>query len=246
VRTGTGSVRSMASGKADSDNMETPPSNLGLSLNLFEHDALIWAGDMNMRLWEDEKMKVTLDRKQTFAALEDYGEHKEFMDVHDEMSIQKAKGLIFGDFEEAPITFMPTYKMKEIPLAQEKNQVETPAPHRSNEIYFYVTKRQPAFTDRVLWRAKGSMAISRHVYERLSRITASDHRPVRLGLVVEARDVRWDKLQEICQEQVGNRTKSVDLKPRRDSMSGFSVLEGQDYLRSTSGRCGYDSVCCIL
>jgi endonuclease/exonuclease/phosphatase family metal-dependent hydrolase len=179
--------------------------------NLHGTDALIVAGDLNMRLWKDQSMRQSQEREGIFSALDGGSKQQEFLSQHDELHLQRAKNGVYSDLEEAPIRFMPTYKLKSMPEA-------SPAPHPSNEQYLYDSKRVPAWCDRVLWRGRGHTEITPHVYERISAVNFSDHRPVRLGLTVMTKDVSWDTILQLCEEV---RSRSFSANERSGSFSAF-------------------------
>ena len=69
--------------------------------NIFEHDAIFWAGDLNFRT----------NVKSLEEALELLNDnHLDFLLLKDQLLIEKMKGNIFKELEEGQIKFWPTYK----------------------------------------------------------------------------------------------------------------------------------------
>ena len=75
--------------------------NKGKSYNMFEHDTILWAGDLNFRTnVKSVEEAVTLLAEN----------HMDALIAKDQLTIEKAKGNIFKEFEEGQIRFWPTYK----------------------------------------------------------------------------------------------------------------------------------------
>jgi len=159
--------------------------------NVFEHDVVLFAGDFNMRLWSDASMQSVLGRERTMAALDDDELHRGLMAKHDELCLQREKGGAFAAFEEAPLLFAPTYKLKPVKPSNNKEKTD-----------IYDSKRAPAFCDRVFWRARLGVKAEAVAYERVSAVDFSDHRPVRLSLRVLASEVNWHRLQRLISSEL--------------------------------------------
>jgi len=110
-------------------------NNVNESRSFLEHDVILWAGDFNSRLWKDSSMSEPLAFQDAFRLLETTEGLTELLLNHDEMHIQRQQSGPFNAFEEAPITFLPTYKfvpetrrsvLKESP---EHTLTETDSPH---------------------------------------------------------------------------------------------------------------------
>jgi len=84
--------------------------------------------------------------------------------ARDQLNVQRAAGDCFSDFEEAPITFPPTFKYD-----VGTNNFDTSA-----------KQRIPAWCDRVLWQcAEGIGAeVTCEAYNSIPAICSSDHKPV--------------------------------------------------------------------
>lgn len=72
--------------------------------NIFEHDIIFWAGDLNFRV----------NVKSLEEALELLNEnHLDLLLSKDQLVLEKTKGNIFKEFDEGAIKFWPTYKYTE-------------------------------------------------------------------------------------------------------------------------------------
>eukprot|EP00931_Biecheleriopsis_adriatica_P044533 TRINITY_DN25481_c0_g1_i1.p1 TRINITY_DN25481_c0_g1~~TRINITY_DN25481_c0_g1_i1.p1 ORF type:complete len:710 (-),score=140.03 TRINITY_DN25481_c0_g1_i1:31-2160(-) len=159
---------------------------------VFEHDLVIWAGDTNSRLWADASMQQPLDREHVLEALGSDESLNAILESHDELYLQRRHGAL-ALFQEAPVRFAPTYKFEVRNLSEDSDK----GGHRT-----YDTKRTPAFTDRILWRARNTARVEPLDYEAVPSVEVSDHRPVRLGLRLEAQEVHWKKLRQIIETNI--------------------------------------------
>ena len=71
--------------------------------NLFEHDILLWCGDLNYRI-DVESFQFCVDKIKNNKLAE--------LREHDQLLIEKQRKNVFAEFEEAKIKFAPTYKYK--------------------------------------------------------------------------------------------------------------------------------------
>ncbi|KAJ1984041.1 hypothetical protein H4R34_000903 [Dimargaris verticillata] len=117
---------------------------------LFDHDYLIWLGDLNYRIpLPPPKIQSLLDSRQ-YKYLQDF----------DQLNIQKANRTAFVDFHEHPLDFAPTYKY-EVGTNQ------------------YDAKRVPAWCDRILWWSRhNSHHVQQRTYHSHMALTSSDHKPI--------------------------------------------------------------------
>ncbi len=119
--------------------------------NLFEHDVLLWCGDLNYRINSDNFEEVIDKIKQN--KLSD-------LRVLDQLRQEKAAGNVFVEFEEAKLKFPPTYKFK----------VGT------DDYDFRKSKvRIPSWCDRILFRGEN---LQQMFYTSITTPTTSDHKPV--------------------------------------------------------------------
>lgn len=95
-----------------SDEVHPPPTSSEETRHILEHDVVLWAGDFNMRLWDGKEMVVPLPRERATEPIPKREEPERWMDTYDELTIQRRRGGPFAAFDEAPISFAPSYKMK--------------------------------------------------------------------------------------------------------------------------------------
>ena len=84
---------------------------------------------------------------------------------NDQLGIEIRRGNVFPNFCEGAITFPPTYKYK-----------------KDSDDYEDVKKRNPSWTDRILFKVakrRRNIEISIYSYDAISSMRQSDHRPVR-------------------------------------------------------------------
>lgn len=125
---------------------------------IFDSDVLFFFGDLNYRL------DLGMDQIKTFLETTAYDKLLE----HDQLKYaQSSKGgeAAFEDFQEATITFPPTYKYDKGTDSFDSSEKE----------------RKPAWTDRILWYISSEVddvtLASRH-YGSDMTIKISDHKPV--------------------------------------------------------------------
>eukprot|EP01059_Diplonema_ambulator_P013337 TRINITY_DN23878_c0_g1_i1.p1 TRINITY_DN23878_c0_g1~~TRINITY_DN23878_c0_g1_i1.p1 ORF type:complete len:873 (+),score=250.20 TRINITY_DN23878_c0_g1_i1:41-2620(+) len=153
------------------DEIISPASGRSTSIDESEigkHDYVFWFGNLNYRV------SASADEVLGLIARKKYSEILKY----DQMSVTMKHGTGFAGFEEAPITFPPTYK-----YFKDKDAYD--CSKRSG------VKRVPSYTDRVLWSclpAKPRQAFlppeSNKVlplkYKAYKEYRASDHRPLAL------------------------------------------------------------------
>lgn len=132
------------------------------ALNILDHDAVFWLGDLNYRI--DARPEQVLDwiEKEDWASLS----------RADQLGCQFDRVGSFDGFFEARIRFAPTYKMNRFEDVYSRDEV-------SGEL-----KRTPAYTDRILWRCglpecAPALRPDLHLEKYTSAtVYSSDHRPV--------------------------------------------------------------------
>ncbi|KAJ1971283.1 hypothetical protein H4R35_005354 [Dimargaris xerosporica] len=129
---------------------------------LFDHDYVIWFGDLNYRIpLPPPKIQSLLDSRQ-YKYLQDF----------DQLNIQKANRAAFADFHEHPLDFAPTYKY-EVGTNQ------------------YDTKRVPAWCDRILWWSRhNSRNVQQQTYHSHMALTSSDHKPISSSFEIRTKAFR--------------------------------------------------------
>ena len=86
--------------------------------NLYEHDILLWCGDLNYRINNDNFDETVEMIKQ----------NKMFeLRKLDQLRLEKEAGNVFAEFEEGKINFPPTYKFKVGTHDYDSEKVRTPS-----------------------------------------------------------------------------------------------------------------------
>uniref|UniRef100_F1L4S6 72 kDa inositol polyphosphate 5-phosphatase n=1 Tax=Ascaris suum TaxID=6253 RepID=F1L4S6_ASCSU len=132
-------------------------------------DCVFWFGDLNFRL----KSRKRVDALSAQQMTENISVESFFSDllVDDELTVEKCKGNVFVEFDEAHISFPPTHKF----IAG------------SND---YVCNRIPSYTDRVLFYSKDEDRIRPLMYDSLWDEDCSDHKPVYAVFTLRVLDQR--------------------------------------------------------
>lgn len=147
------------------------------------HDVILWLGDLNYRIYadrmNDEEFRTRLDENlkliQSQNAATDKDEKTEKSNYEariqayapilaraDQLSVERQKGSIFELFHEELISFPPTYKY----------DIGTDIFDTSEKA------RQPAWTDRILYRHSNNQVIKVENYRSHMCHKISDHKPV--------------------------------------------------------------------
>ncbi|CDW59001.1 inositol polyphosphate 5 phosphatase OCRL 1 [Trichuris trichiura] len=145
-------------------------SNSFERLGIFDHDYIFWFGDMNYRLQNLER--YMLDRANRSEL------HTQFL-KYDQLADMRSRGLIFQDFKEGAIEFLPTYKY----------DIGTDNWDSSEKF------RVPAWCDRILWSGDGK--VRQLLYDSVQPIRLSDHKPVRALFELEAKVVDHQKYKVV-------------------------------------------------
>ncbi|KAL0368792.1 UNVERIFIED_CONTAM: Type IV inositol polyphosphate 5-phosphatase 3 [Sesamum calycinum] len=143
-------------------------SAVGLPRRIYDHERIIWLGDLNYRInLSYEKTRELISRKEWSKLVE-----------RDQLIKELKKGRTFDGWSEGILSFAPTYKYE---LNSESYYGEDPKAGR----------RTPAWCDRILSFGTGMKLLS---YRR-SEIKLSDHRPVTASYMVEVEVFSPKKLQ---------------------------------------------------
>jgi hypothetical protein len=126
--------------------------------SVFDHDIIFWLGDLNFRI-EGYSIQDVID---TTKAGADSERLKRMME-NDQLIKVRRNNEAFSGFHESVIKFLPTYKFH---------------PGSNN----YDATRKPAWTDRILFRAKSdvnnNLGVRQETYEAHMKFKDSDHKPV--------------------------------------------------------------------
>ncbi|CAJ2629810.1 unnamed protein product [Trifolium pratense] len=143
-------------------------SDIGLPKSIFDHEKIIWFGDLNYRICLPyEKTRDLISKKQWSKLLE-----------RDQLVKELEKG-VFNGWSEGKLNFPPTYKYE---INSDKYIGEDPK----------VVRRTPAWCDRILLYGNGMKLLS---YRR-SELKFSDHRPVTATYLAEVEVFDPRKLQK--------------------------------------------------
>ncbi|CAL9240321.1 unnamed protein product [Arabidopsis halleri] len=143
-------------------------SALGLPKLIYDHERIIWLGDLNYRLNSSYEKTRDLISKREWSKLLEY----------DQLVKEYRKGRAFDGWSEGTLHFPPTYKYQANSDEYTANDGKAP-------------KRTPAWCDRVLSYGKGM----RLVHYRRTEQKFSDHRPVTAIYMAEVEVFSARKLQ---------------------------------------------------
>jgi len=160
-------------------------------VDLFDHDVVVWVGDLNYRLEGLDGEKVCQLIKET---------QWNFLAQHDQLRRSFNEGAVFQGFEEIPLNFPPTYKYNLLENTYQRTEERT-------------LKRIPSWTDRILWRTRpepstGSSSSSGYSQKervrvgeyRRHEVFSSDHRPVSAVFDVDVSTINAEKRNDIVRE----------------------------------------------
>ncbi|BFG40907.1 hypothetical protein CerSpe_271810 [Prunus speciosa] len=143
-------------------------SDTGLPRSIYDHERIIWLGDLNYRLnLSYEKTRELISKKEWSKLFE-----------NDQLARQLKKGRPFDGWSEGVLKFPPTYKYE---ANSEKYYGDDPKTGR----------RTPAWCDRILSYGRGMRLLS---YRR-AELKLSDHRPVTATYMAEVEVFSSRKLQ---------------------------------------------------
>jgi hypothetical protein len=134
----------------------------GLTNRFDAIDYVFWFGDFNFRLVESRATVETTIGELSSVQVEENGEHLQKLLAWDQLQRHKFTSIVH-DFNEHPISFLPTYKFD-----------------LNSDHYDRSTKqRTPSYTDRILFRSNGpGNPITCRGYQSVNEVKTSDHRPV--------------------------------------------------------------------
>ncbi|GAB1864194.1 phosphoinositide 5-phosphatase [Camponotus japonicus] len=156
---------------------------MGRTLNT--HDYVFWCGDFNYRVDMDkDDMREMIKRGELDQILQ-----------YDQLRVQQEQGNVFKNFLEGPISFDPTYKYD---LFSEDYDTSEKC-------------RQPAWTDRVLWKRRKQVPDidsptdwnpGKLVYYGRAELKQSDHRPVIATIDIDVHCVDPEKRERVFKEVI--------------------------------------------
>eukprot|EP00933_Yihiella_yeosuensis_P029929 TRINITY_DN23580_c1_g1_i1.p1 TRINITY_DN23580_c1_g1~~TRINITY_DN23580_c1_g1_i1.p1 ORF type:complete len:347 (-),score=59.50 TRINITY_DN23580_c1_g1_i1:51-1091(-) len=91
-----------------------------------------------------------------------------------------AEGSVFKGFEEAPLSFLPTYKRSPTPKGEDALNSRSLSFDRDE-------RRLPGWCDRILWRRGSNIQVDASDYGSIESAVFSDHRPVHVVLRVSVK-----------------------------------------------------------
>ncbi|XP_047357883.1 synaptojanin-1 isoform X1 [Vespa velutina] len=176
---------------------------MGRTLNT--HDYVFWCGDFNYRVDMDkDEMKEMIKRNEIDQILQ-----------YDQLKVQQEQGNVFKNFLEGSITFPPTYKYDLF----------------SDDYDTSEKCRQPAWTDRVLWKRRKQIPDidsptdwypGKLIYYGRAELKQSDHRPVIAIIDVEVYRVEPQQREHVFKEVI------EDLGPPDGTIIVKTVDETED------------------
>ncbi|KAJ6405506.1 hypothetical protein OIU84_013468 [Salix udensis] len=135
-----------------------PFSSVGLPKGIYDHERIIWLGDLNYRINLSYDKTLELISKKEWSKLVE----------GDQLVRELRKGCAFDGWSEGILNFAPTYKYE---MNSEKYRGEDPKAGR----------RVPSWCDRILSYGKGMRLLD---YRRIE-LKLSDHRPVAATYMAE-------------------------------------------------------------
>ncbi|XP_033341433.1 synaptojanin [Megalopta genalis] len=176
---------------------------MGRTLNT--HDYVFWCGDFNYRVDMDkDEMKEMIKRNELDQILQ-----------FDQLKVQQAQGNVFKNFLEGPINFAPTYKYDVF----------------SDDYDTSEKCRQPAWTDRVLWKRRKQVPDidsptdwnpGKLIHYGRVELKQSDHRPVIAIVDIDIHCVDPEKREKVFKEVI------EDLGPPDGTIVVKAVEESDD------------------
>lgn len=175
-------------------------------ISIFDHDVLIWMGDLNYRINAKDAYIRRLISQRSFTELL----------CHDQLKVEMRSGRCFEGFVEAPITFGPTFRFEKDssiytlpkPFMPSLAKTSVQSGNDTNDVINDDTtekqpcKVSPAWCDRVLWRTKGENGSGMVAPLQYSRreLQGSAHKPVALVMLVNAKTVVQEARSQVLKE----------------------------------------------
>jgi len=165
-------------------------------LSIFDHDCIIWLGDLNYRL----NFPMT-EMDEVFKRIEK--EDWPYLLSKDQLNVERDNHHAFRNFQEGVISFRPTYK-----FAVGANDYDRRADKKT---------RMPAWCDRILWKqgSTGSANLNNiilHEYGSCDKQTMSDHKPVSAHMTFKAHKKIPEKYELVKEEIIQQMDKDENLR----------------------------------
>ena len=189
-------------------------NNLGDYYDVDSHDVVFWFGDLNYRL-----DKLPLKRTIDLIASNQISELLKF----DQLTCEKKKGNIFGEFNEGEIRFRPTYKYVIGSDIYEKQEMAQSVELGESKA---VKVKLPSWTDRVFWRSMNER-VSLYKYSCVNMITISDHKPVFALFDVDLKKIDRDKYNRLYDAILKNNDQVINKEMPRISISENEMKFGK-------------------
>ncbi|KAL6618878.1 hypothetical protein ACP70R_034017 [Stipagrostis hirtigluma subsp. patula] len=145
-----------------------PISASNMPKRIYDHERIIWLGDLNYRI------NLSYERTHELISRQDW----DGLFEKDQLKRELSKGRTFDGWVEGVISFPPTYKYEFDSESYVTDETKS-------------SRRTPAWCDRILSYGKGIRLLS---YKR-GELTLSDHRPVTAVYMAEVEVFRHRKLQ---------------------------------------------------
>ncbi|GMT36545.1 hypothetical protein PFISCL1PPCAC_27842, partial [Pristionchus fissidentatus] len=193
---------------------EISQTSFSNGLNLFDHDVLIWLGDLNYRVNSQVNGLSNSDVRRIASSSE-----MTKLTKFDQLREQQLFGRVFVGFKEAPIAFPPTYKY----------DIGTHLWDSSEKA------RCPAWCDRVLWwTSDDGTKMSATSYTSVQSVTLSDHKPVIAELNVEVRKMNQKLADSLYEEAIREADRRANELLPQISLSCQEVDFGDVYFMKTA------------
>jgi len=165
-------------------------------LSIFDHDCIIWLGDLNYRL----NFPMT-EMDEVFKRIEK--KDWPYLLSKDQLTVERDNHHVFRNFQEGPINFRPTYK-----FAVGEDNYERKAEKKT---------RMPAWCDRILWKqgSIGSADLRKIIlreYGSCDNQTMSDHKPVYSHMMFMAHKIINEKYEMVKEEIIQQMDKDENLR----------------------------------
>jgi len=173
---------------------------------VLDHDYIFFLGDLNFRLnLNDEKLWMVYSN----ISRKEWGN----LIKYDQLNAAREEGACFTDFEEAIISFPPTFKY--MPKTDD-----------------YATgdgkNRMPAWCDRILWKATEKHRVEQCFYKSTSDVVNSDHKPVTgsFSVLIPVPNLKNEAATQIKRlSSISALNKRLECYNEEDMNGSFSSIE---------------------